>query len=138
MCTPLSSHLCLHNCVFIARMLQPGLNRFDLFHAHLFAVARRNHTGGKIGGEDGGLGLLFHAREYPALDTNVWPHNLGFCQRGSRLHFDARQMDLRNIVYYQACFASCSTWSSGIQACSPALCLLLTCAMWQDRIFSIM
>lgn len=48
------------------------LSRFDLFHAHLFY----NRT-------EGVLGMLFHAKEYPAFDECAFPYELGFCQTGS-------------------------------------------------------
>ena len=30
-----------------------------------------------------------------------WPHNLGYCQRGSTLRFSGRAMDMRNVLVYQ-------------------------------------
>ena len=77
-------------------MAQVSLSRFDLFHAHLFAT----HGGGGGSGSDRQLGLLFHAREYP-MNSTAFPHNLGYCQAGSSLAFDARGMDTRNILYIQ-------------------------------------
>jgi len=65
------------------------LSRFDLHHAHLFSA----HKGL-------GLGLLFHAMEYPAYDPGEWPVDLGFCQCGSPLAFDAAGMDWRNLLYF--------------------------------------
>lgn len=51
-------------------------------------------------------GLLFHAREYPALDNDTaaasyFPYNLGYCQAGTPLAFDGAAMDHRNILYFQ-------------------------------------
>lgn len=43
----------------------------------------------------------FHALEYPRYDPKVFPINLGNCQNNSTSPFDARSMDVRNIVYYQ-------------------------------------
>ena len=73
---------------------QVALDRFDLFHAHMF-LARR------APGAAPGLGLLFHAKEYPRRSA-AFPVNLGFCQANSTLAFDQRAMDLRNLVFYQA------------------------------------
>ncbi len=79
---PGTDHVCLR--------LQVQLTRWDLFHAHCFVTPG-----------DSGLGLLFHAKEYPRLDERAFPHNLGYCQRGSPLEFDARAMDLRNLLFFQ-------------------------------------
>mmetsp|Transcript_108651 Transcript_108651/g.307131 ORF Transcript_108651/g.307131 Transcript_108651/m.307131 type:complete len:277 (-) Transcript_108651:45-875(-) len=64
-----------------------ALSRFDLFHGHLF-----RRSGGR------GLGLLLHASEYPAKDAESFPVELGFCQQGSTLQYDGRQMQKRNIL----------------------------------------
>ncbi|KAK9826801.1 hypothetical protein WJX81_002287 [Elliptochloris bilobata] len=70
-----------------------ALDRFDLFHAHIFlthaAVGRPRE-----------LGLLFHAKEYPQQGP-AFPVNLGFCQRNSTLAFDQRGMDLRNLLFFR-------------------------------------
>ncbi|XP_061945185.1 uncharacterized protein LOC133669161 [Populus nigra] len=63
-----------------------SLNRYDLFHGHVF-IAR----------ETGRLGILFHAREYPAYDKEVFPYNMGYCQKGSTVTYDD-SMNLRNIL----------------------------------------
>ncbi|KAJ6762678.1 hypothetical protein OIU79_023423 [Salix purpurea] len=63
-----------------------SLNRYDLFHGHVF-IAR----------ETGRLGILFHAREYPAYDKEVFPYNMGYCQKGSTITYDD-SMNLRNIL----------------------------------------
>lgn len=70
-------------------VLQVGLERFDLFHAHLFQP---------YDGE--GLGLLFHAAEYPAISTE-FPVNLGYCQINSTVQYEQWSMDHRNIIYYE-------------------------------------
>ncbi|KAK7337745.1 hypothetical protein VNO77_18332 [Canavalia gladiata] len=67
--------------------LDVTLNRFDLFHGHLFLAV-----------DSGRLGILFHAKEYPASDKQVFPYNLGFCQRGSNVKYDD-SMNLRNILW---------------------------------------
>ncbi|KAK7258909.1 hypothetical protein RIF29_24498 [Crotalaria pallida] len=67
--------------------LDVTLNRFDLFHGHLFLAV-----------DSGRLGILFHAKEYPAYDKQVFPYNLGFCQRGSNVTYDD-SMNLRNILW---------------------------------------
>ena len=73
--------------------MQIRLNRFDLFHAHLFQPHDRQ-----------GLGLLFHAAEYPARSA-AFPVHLGYCQANSTLAYAEDAMDLRNIIYYQACLS---------------------------------
>ncbi|XP_061357461.1 uncharacterized protein LOC133301780 isoform X2 [Gastrolobium bilobum] len=67
--------------------LDVALNRFDLFHGHLFLAV-----------DSGRLGILFHAKEYPAYDKQVFPYNLGFCQGGSNVTYDD-SMNLRNILW---------------------------------------
>lgn len=67
--------------------LKVSLNRYDLFHGHLF-----------IATETGRLGILFHAREYPAYDKKVFPCNMGYCQKGSNMTYDD-SMNLRNILW---------------------------------------
>uniref|UniRef100_A0A804MTZ1 Uncharacterized protein n=1 Tax=Zea mays TaxID=4577 RepID=A0A804MTZ1_MAIZE len=49
--------------------LNVSLNRYDLFHGHLFLAS-----------ETGRLGILFHAKEYPAFNKELFPYNLGYCQ----------------------------------------------------------
>ena len=63
-----------------------SLNRFDLFHSHVFSNNR------------GRCGILFHAKEYPAKDEN-FDVNLGYCQIGSSLRFDENKMRLRNLLW---------------------------------------
>jgi hypothetical protein len=36
--------------------------------------------------------------EYPAYDEDLFPYRLGHCQQESRLRFDQRAMDERNIL----------------------------------------
>lgn len=80
--------------------LNVSLNRFDFFHGHLFIAA------------DGRVGILFHAKEYPAYDEEVFPYNMGYCQKGSNVTYDD-SMNLRNILWL-APFPSDSqnTWSA--------------------------
>jgi len=66
----------------------PTLSRWDLHHAHLFYA--HGHPS---------PGLLFHAREYPAPCPNLFPVDLGFCQRGSPLAFDPGAQALRNVLW---------------------------------------
>ena len=40
-----------------------------------------------------------HAREYPALSPPGFDVNLGFCQAGSSLEWDANLQALRNVMY---------------------------------------
>ncbi|CAI5496243.1 unnamed protein product [Closterium sp. Naga37s-1] len=70
------------------------LSRFDLFHCHLFAT----HSSGR-------LGALFHAKEYPAFCPDSFPVNLGFCQSGSPVPYDA-SMSFRNILWLAPFHAS--------------------------------
>lgn len=63
------------------------LNRFDLFHGHLF-----------LAGNTGRLGILFHAREYPAFNEEKFPVHLGYCQVGSSLVYD-ESVNFRNILW---------------------------------------
>ncbi|CAN1783953.1 hypothetical protein LINPERHAP1_LOCUS16439 [Linum perenne] len=66
--------------------LNVSLSRYDFFHGHLFLA-----TG------TGRLGILFHAKEYPACDK-VFPYHMGYCQTGSNLTYD-KSMNLRNILW---------------------------------------
>nr|POE76004.1 hypothetical protein CFP56_53523 [Quercus suber] len=59
----------------------------DFFHGHLFLAV-----------DTGRLGILFHAKEYPAYDKEVFPYNMGFCQKGSNVKYDD-SMNLRNILW---------------------------------------
>ncbi|KAG7023977.1 hypothetical protein SDJN02_15005 [Cucurbita argyrosperma subsp. argyrosperma] len=63
------------------------LNRFDLFHGHLFLAFDNNR-----------LGILFHAKEFPAYDEKAFPYNMGYCQIGSNVPYDA-SMNMRNILW---------------------------------------
>ncbi|XP_052192951.1 uncharacterized protein LOC127801672 isoform X2 [Diospyros lotus] len=67
--------------------LDVSLSRFDLFHGHLFLA-----TG------SGRLGILFHAKEYPTYDMEVFPYNMGYCQIGSNVLYDD-SMNLQNILW---------------------------------------
>lgn len=66
--------------------LNVSLTRFDLFHGHLFIA------------DSGRLGILFHAKEYPAYDKDVFSYNMGYCQIGSNVACD-NMMNLRNILW---------------------------------------
>lgn len=66
--------------------LEVSLCRFDLFHGHIFIT------------ETGRLGILFHAKEYPACNKE-FPFNMGYCQIGSNVTYDADSMNLRNILW---------------------------------------
>ena len=79
------------DCTDLSSMPQVALDRFDLFHAHLFL---------RHGASGGSLGLLFHAAEYPAL-CPAFPYDLGYCQANSTLEYAERAMDLRNLIYYE-------------------------------------
>ena len=73
--------------------MQVALDRFDLFHAHMFLT--RGAPGRALE-----LGLLFHAKEYPR-QCPEFPVDLGFCQLNSTLAFDQRAMDLRNLLFFR-------------------------------------
>ncbi|KAJ9557070.1 hypothetical protein OSB04_011684 [Centaurea solstitialis] len=66
--------------------LHVSLDRYDFFHGHLFIA------------EDGRVGILFHAKEYPAYDKEVFPYHMGYCQAGSHVKYD-ETMNLRNILW---------------------------------------
>ncbi|KAF2316854.1 hypothetical protein GH714_042195 [Hevea brasiliensis] len=67
--------------------LDVSLNRYDFFHGHLFLATKT-----------GRLGILFHAKEYPAYDKEVFPYNMGYCQKGSTVTYDD-SMNFRNILW---------------------------------------
>ncbi|GIL48464.1 hypothetical protein Vafri_4981 [Volvox africanus] len=67
------------------------LGPYCLFHAHLFIASPPAP----------GVGLLFHACEYPAFDVDCFPYNLGYCQEGSPLRPMGQQLAQRNILWYQ-------------------------------------
>ena len=88
--------------------VQVNLDRFDLFHAHLFLS--KQHT----------LGLLFHAKEFPK-ETESFPVNLGYCQRSSELVVSQADMDWRNFLWHQVWLAVDLMCHSGTSDCrSPA------------------
>ncbi|XP_057550773.1 uncharacterized protein LOC130828791 isoform X2 [Amaranthus tricolor] len=67
--------------------LNVSLSRYDFFHGHLFLAK-----------DTGRLGILFHAKEYPAYDKEVFPFYMGYCQTGSDVTYDST-MNLRNILW---------------------------------------
>ncbi|XP_071725526.1 uncharacterized protein [Rutidosis leptorrhynchoides] len=80
--------------------LDVSLSRYDFFHGHLFIAA------------DERVGILFHAKEYPAYDTKVFPYNMGYCQKGSNVTYDD-SMNLRNILWLAPMPSnSTSDWSA--------------------------
>ena len=74
----------------VLRDLQVQLSRFDLFHGHLFRDRNWPH----------GLGILFHALEYPAYGGDFGVE-LGFCQTNSNARFSQRAWDARNWLFYK-------------------------------------
>lgn len=68
--------------------LNVSLSRYDFFHGHLFLAK-----------DSGRVGILFHAKEYPAYDKQVFPYNMGYCQVGSDVAYDEDLMNLRNILW---------------------------------------
>ncbi|XP_076928755.1 uncharacterized protein LOC143592821 [Bidens hawaiensis] len=80
--------------------LNVSLNRYDFFHGHLFITA------------NGRVGILFHAKEYPAYDKEVFPYNMGYCQKCSNVTYDD-SMNLRNILWLAPLPSnSTSDWSA--------------------------
>lgn len=74
----------------LAGLPSVALNRYDLHHGHLFfdpGSAR--------------LGLLLHAKEYPARHAEAFDVHLGNCQAASEneLPFEHRAMDTRNYLW---------------------------------------
>ncbi|XP_057961140.1 uncharacterized protein LOC131153105 [Malania oleifera] len=67
--------------------LNVSLSRYDLFHGHLF-----------IASDSRRLGILFHAKEYPACEKEIFPYNMGYCQLGSTVTYDD-SMNFRNILW---------------------------------------
>jgi len=83
-----------------------SLNRYDLFHGHLFLASDTGRLGilwvkrlqgclqfsNKISCDLTTLCLLinpfcrFHAKEYPAYDKKVFPYHMGYCQKGYIFH----------------------------------------------------
>eukprot|EP00249_Psilotum_nudum_P017567 c26391_g1_i1 orf=80-1279(+) len=92
--------------------LNVSLNRFDLFHGHMFLA-----TG------TGRLGILFHAREYPEFDKERFPINLGYCQIGSQLPYDDN-MNLRNILWL-APMPDCSNYKCSDKWLAPGALFVL-------------
>jgi hypothetical protein len=74
--------------VSLAGLPRVRLDRWDLHHAHLFYAASCRQ-----------LGLLLHAKEYPAAHAERFDVQLGNCQVGSSLEFDAGAMDHRNLLW---------------------------------------
>ena len=76
------------------------LSVHDLYHCHVFAVAReapcdtRARTRVHSGEEPTHLGVLFHAREYPS----GFPCDLGWCAEGSRVQYVPEEMERRNLL----------------------------------------
>ncbi|KAK8946320.1 hypothetical protein KSP39_PZI006365 [Platanthera zijinensis] len=70
-----------------------SLSRYDFFHGHLFLASGSRR-----------LGILFHAREYPAFEKEKFPYNMGFCQtvfvqRRQVLEPDLLQVSGSNVLY---------------------------------------
>ncbi|GIL48465.1 hypothetical protein Vafri_4981, partial [Volvox africanus] len=83
--------LSLFRCIEDQRAPMVTLGPYCLFHAHLFIASPPAP----------GVGLLFHACEYPAFDVDCFPYNLGYCQEGSPLRPMGQQLAQRNILWYQ-------------------------------------
>lgn len=81
--------------VALAGLPPVQLSRWDLHHGHLFFEPGC-----------GRLGLLLHAKEYPAWEAERFEVHLGHCQQcggdgggGSPLRFDEAAMDTRNYLW---------------------------------------
>ncbi|KAI3438188.1 hypothetical protein D9Q98_000625 [Chlorella vulgaris] len=74
--------------VALAGLPPVSLDRWDLHHGHLFYASSCRQ-----------LGILLHAKEYPAVHSEFFDVNLGNCQAGSSLEFTAEGMDHRNLVW---------------------------------------
>ena len=98
-------------CRSPAHGMQVALDRFDLFHAHMFLTRGAP-------GRAPELGLLFHAKEYPSR-CPAFPVDLGFCQLNSTLAFDQRAMDLRNLLFFRVRFVrpACSARPASTRGC---------------------
>ncbi|KAF0907673.1 hypothetical protein E2562_020445 [Oryza meyeriana var. granulata] len=87
----INSYLAFLFELIVARGPSVGLNvslsRYDFFHGHLFLASGT-----------GRLGILFHAKEYPAFDKELFPYNLGYCQAGSNIECND-SINLRNILW---------------------------------------
>lgn len=87
-----SYHLCVYfEALFraAARMSNSRLSRYDLHHAHLY-YNYSTHV----------LGMVFHAREYPAFDDPSFPFSLGYCQTGSDLCLaSGDEMENRTVLW---------------------------------------
>ncbi|ORZ39250.1 hypothetical protein BCR44DRAFT_1427518 [Catenaria anguillulae PL171] len=73
-----------------------SLNRFDLFHAHMMVRRPCNQAQFK---DVTTVALVFHSKEYPAVDETVFPYPLGFCQTGSNVTYTEQVMAKRNVVW---------------------------------------
>jgi hypothetical protein len=77
--------------VTAATLCDASVDRFDLHHAHWWY----NSSAGQFG-------LLWHAREYPVRNQCLFPHDLGYCQKGSNLHLQTDSDMLRRNVLWVA------------------------------------
>jgi len=103
-----------------------SLSRFDLFHAHFFLAGieplllaleedkKKNNSNNNNNNNNNNnkrapsvsLGLLFHAAEYPALCPLEFPHDLGWCQRGSDVRWSEETAAWRTLVAARGRLAS--------------------------------
>ncbi|EFJ51146.1 hypothetical protein VOLCADRAFT_103545 [Volvox carteri f. nagariensis] len=81
----------LFRCIEDQRTPLVTLGPHCLFHAHLFRALPPAP----------GVGLLFHACEYPAYHEVHFPYRLGHCQEGSHLRPAGQQLAHRNLLWYQ-------------------------------------
>jgi len=61
------------------------LNPFDLFHGHVFV-------------NEIAFGVIFHSMEYPAYSADLFPVNLGWCQKDSKVAYNEELMAKRNTL----------------------------------------
>ncbi|KAI9137414.1 hypothetical protein BKA69DRAFT_1041734 [Paraphysoderma sedebokerense] len=106
------------------------LNRFDLWHAHIFVrgckskyfASEHSKQGQKekgIENEKSVLGILFHAQEYPNRNESEFPFNLGYCQFNSTLRYNVTNMAKRNFLYLM--FPSSSSINDSHSSSSPKI-----------------
>lgn len=72
----------------VAGLPPVACSRWDLHHGHLFYSPSARQ-----------LGVLLHAKEYPASHPDRFDVHLGNCQAGSSLEFEEHAMDARNLLW---------------------------------------
>ncbi|KAG2454101.1 hypothetical protein HYH02_001140 [Chlamydomonas schloesseri] len=73
------------------------------------------YSGGGAVDQAWGLGLLFHACEYPRHDPDLFPYQLGYCQADSHVVYSPHRMATRNLLWYHGHLAQLDV-SEGLPA----------------------